>query len=135
VNEGFDPALDVVLAASEGKTTMGHLTIRASVGALSVAAILVALAGSATAAARPSTVESGACPSMTAQVTGAPTAVVEYSSARPNGVQLEGTTIHSPGHFYELLQPVELELQGNMISVSKGSIFKLTCYKRCRPST
>ena len=93
-----------------------------------------ALAGGATGAVRPSSVDAGACPSMSAQVTGAPSAVVEYSATQPNGVHLKGTAIHSPGHFYELLQPVELELQGNTISVSKGSIFKLTCYKRSRTS-
>ena len=95
---------------------------------------LTGVAGGAIAAAGPSSVDAGACPSMNAQVTGAANAVVEFSSAHPNGVHLKGTAIHSPGHFYELLQPVVLKLQGNTISVSKGSIFKLTCYRRSRTS-
>ena len=95
---------------------------------------LAALAGGATAAARPSSVAAGACPALSAQVTGASGAVLDYSAAQPKGVPLEGATIRSPGHFYELLQPVELELKGNTISVSKGSIFKLRCYRRSATS-
>ena len=93
---------------------------------------LTAVAGAAIAAG-PSSV-AAACPPMTAEVKGAPNAVVEFSRTHPNGVHLEGTAIHSPGHFYELLQPVQLRLKGNAISVSKGSIFKLTCYARSKTS-
>jgi hypothetical protein len=71
---------------------------------------------------------------MSAKVTGASAAVIEYSQAQPEGVHLKGTTIHSPGHFYELLRPVVLQLKGNKISVSKGSIFKLRCYRHSRTS-
>jgi hypothetical protein len=96
---------------------------------------LAALAAGAAAATRASSVRAAECPPMSAKVTGGgATGVVEYSQAQPEGVHLKGTTIHSPGHFYELMRPVVLHLKGNTISVSKGSIFKLRCYRHSRTS-
>lgn len=95
-----------------------------------LAGLIALLAGAAD--ARSSTDAEGGCKPFTAQITSDPSVVLDYSSAQPEGAPLEGDTIRRPGHFYELQGAVELRLNGNIVWASKGSILKLTCYRRTR---
>jgi hypothetical protein len=82
--------------------------------------------------ARPAAAHAGGCQPLTARITSDPTAVIDYSSAQPEGGQLSGATIRRPGHFYEFMNAVEFRIKGNIVAASKGTILKLSCYRRTR---
>lgn len=94
---------------------------------------LIALVAAATGSARP-TAATDACPAFTAEIASDPTAVLDFTSAHPDGIPLKGTTIRRPGHFYELLKDAQIRFKGNVVWATKGSILKLACYARSKGS-
>ena len=94
------------------------VTRRPLVAAAVTAAALLALPAAAHAA----------CPKMTGEVD-EPEAVLDFSAdSELVGGPLEGGKVHFPGHFYEATGAIVLEVLGNEYSISKGAVFKLTCY-------
>jgi hypothetical protein len=67
-----------------------------------------------------------ACPKLSATVTSG--SVLNHWQDHPEGVPLTGGKLRYPGHFYEAASKLAVTLHSNEITVTKGTIFKLTCY-------